>query len=88
MGATFTIRLDDETAASLRRRAAEEGRPPEEIAASAVEAWVEPTDEDIQAIRAGIADAEAGRTVPHDAVVRWLRSWGTPEETPPPKWPD
>jgi len=32
-----------------------------------------------------IADAEAGRVVPHEDVVAWLRSWGTPEELPRPR---
>jgi predicted transcriptional regulator len=26
-----------------------------------------------------------GRVVSHEAVVRWLKSWGTPNELPPPK---
>lgn len=30
-------------------------------------------------------DIKAGRFVSNEAVVRWLRSWGTPNELPPPK---
>lgn len=26
-----------------------------------------------------------GRTVSHDAVMRWVASWGKPDELPPPK---
>ncbi len=32
-----------------------------------------------------IADLDAGRSVSGDAVKRWLRSWGTPDELPPPR---
>ncbi len=36
-----------------------------------------------------IAEAEAalkeGRVVPHEEVVKWLKSWGTPNELPRPK---
>ena len=32
----------------------------------------------------GLADLEAGRTISHEAMVKWLRSWGTPDELPPP----
>ena len=32
----------------------------------------------------GLADLDAGRVVTGGAVVRWLRSWGTAEELPPP----
>ncbi|MGH7073780.1 MAG: hypothetical protein ACREFD_06200 [Stellaceae bacterium] len=34
----------------------------------------------------GEADLAAGRTVPHEAVKRWLRSWGTAQELPAPRW--
>jgi predicted transcriptional regulator len=33
----------------------------------------------------GIADLDAGRTVSHEAVVKWLRSWGSGKRLPPPK---
>jgi predicted transcriptional regulator len=36
-------------------------------------------------IHEGLADAAAGRVVPDDEVVRWLDSWGTENELPPPK---
>jgi antitoxin component of MazEF toxin-antitoxin module len=35
-------------------------------------------------IEAGLAEAEAGETVPHEKVAAWLRSWGTDNELPPP----
>jgi predicted transcriptional regulator len=38
-----------------------------------------------QAVREGVEAADAGRTVPYAAVRRWLLSWGTPDELPPPK---
>jgi predicted transcriptional regulator len=33
----------------------------------------------------GMADFEAGRVVSHEAVRRWLLSWGTPNELPSPE---
>jgi predicted transcriptional regulator len=33
----------------------------------------------------GIADLDAGRTVTHEAVVKWLQSWGTGNRLPRPK---
>ena len=35
-----------------------------------------------------MADMDAGRFVTHQAVVRWLKSWGTENELPPPKCGD
>jgi predicted transcriptional regulator len=36
-------------------------------------------------MRRGIADADAGRTVPFEKVKAWLMSWGKPDELPPPE---
>jgi len=37
------------------------------------------------AVKEGIDDADAGRTIPYDDVRRWLLSWGTENELPPPE---
>ena len=31
------------------------------------------------------ADVAAGRVISHEAMKRWLLSWGTPDEKPAPK---
>lgn len=36
-------------------------------------------------LRRAEADADAGRVVPHSEVAKWLKTWGTPDEGPPPK---
>jgi predicted transcriptional regulator len=34
-----------------------------------------------------LEDIQAGRVVPHEKVVAWLKTWGTPDEKPmPPEW--
>jgi predicted transcriptional regulator len=38
-------------------------------------------------VEEGIADAKAGRVVPYEKVRRWLLSWGSGKELPPPKCP-
>jgi len=37
------------------------------------------------ALQEAEADVKAGRVISHQAVVRWLQSWGTPNELPPPE---
>ena len=37
-----------------------------------------------QAIAEAEADVEAGQIVPHEDVVKWLESWGKPDELPCP----
>ena len=39
----------------------------------------------LAAVDEGIADADAGRTIPYEKIRRWLLSWGTEKELPPPK---
>ncbi|HEY5105216.1 MAG TPA: antitoxin [Caulobacteraceae bacterium] len=41
-------------------------------------------DADERAMREGEADADAGRTIPHAEFAKWLATWGTPDEQPPP----
>lgn len=45
----------------------------------------EPDDaEDARLDAEAMADYEAGRVVPHAEVVKWLQSWGKPDELPCP----
>lgn len=41
------------------------------------------TDE--EALAEAEADIAAGRLIPHEEVMRWIKSWGKPDELPPPK---
>ena len=38
-----------------------------------------------RALREAEADLDAGRVISHDAMRRWLLSWGTDSELPPPE---
>jgi predicted transcriptional regulator len=42
------------------------------------------TDTEARAIEEAEADVAADRLVPHEKVVKWLQSWGTPDELPCP----
>lgn len=37
------------------------------------------------ALKRAEEDIKAGRTVPHEEVAKWLRTWGTPDEKPMPR---
>ncbi|ATQ44950.1 CopG family transcriptional regulator [Caulobacter mirabilis] len=41
--------------------------------------------EDERAIAEAEADIAAGRVISNEAVMRWVRSWGTENELPPPE---
>jgi predicted transcriptional regulator len=42
------------------------------------------TEAESRAIAEAEADVAADRVVPHEDVVKWLRSWGKPDELPCP----
>lgn len=44
----------------------------------------ESEEEEAASLARAEADIAAGRVVPHSEVVKWLETWGTPEEGPPP----
>jgi predicted transcriptional regulator len=44
----------------------------------------ETPEEEAASLARAEADIAAGRVVPHSEVVKWLQTWGTPEEGPPP----
>jgi predicted transcriptional regulator len=42
----------------------------------------------LAAVKEGIADLDAGRSIPYVEVRRWLLPWGTENELPPPECPE
>lgn len=47
-----------------------------------------PDSEDAEflaAVEEGIASLDAGKGIPYEKIRRWLLSWGTEKELPPPK---
>jgi predicted transcriptional regulator len=39
------------------------------------------------AVEGGLTSLNAGRSLPYEEVRRWLLSWGTDKELPPPECP-
>jgi len=78
---TQTIEVDEATAAALAERAAERGVSVSELVADLVSLESEPVvvdPDEIAELDRRWKAVEAGRTVPHEEVVRWLETWGTP----------
>jgi predicted transcriptional regulator len=83
--ATLTVRLPSEIEARLDRLARDTSVSKSELAAAAIAAYLDEREHQLEKIREGLADAEAGRVVSHEEVARWLDSWGIANELPPPK---
>jgi predicted transcriptional regulator len=81
-----TIEVDAATADALTVRAAERGVSVSELVAELVTfADIQPTvdSQEIADLDRQWAAIESGEpTVPHDQVVRWLETWGTPAFRP------
>jgi predicted transcriptional regulator len=86
MSINVQIEVDEQTADVLQTRAAELGVTVSELVAELATLESEPTAveaEDIAELDRRWKKIEAGgRTVPHERVVRWLRTWGTPRFEP------
>lgn len=68
----MTIRVSPETKSKLERIAADTRRSKSFLAAEAVSSYVERELEIIDGIKCGMADAEAGRVVPHNEAMAEL----------------
>ena len=55
------------------------------LALEALRSFLDLYEWQVEAIREGIADADAGRLVEHEKVAAWLESWGTDHELPAPR---
>jgi predicted transcriptional regulator len=83
--ATLTVRLPTEIEARLERLAKTTSLSKSKLATDAIVAYLDEQEHQLAIIREGLADAEAGRVVSHEEIARWLESWGTENELPPPK---
>ena len=83
---TDSIELDSATAAALKERADERGLTVPDLVAAYLDEDRAPTDVDANQIaeldRRWAAVLAGQGTVKHDAVVRWLDTWGTPAFKP------
>ena len=82
---TISVPLDEATKLRLDALATQSQRSSSALAAEAIAAYVEVEEWQLEEIRAGIADLDRGGGIPHEAVSKWLRSWGTENELPAPK---
>ncbi len=85
-----TTRLTIEVPLAVEERLEEVARSSSRSKRSLIQAalisFLDLYDWQIEAIRAGIADADAGRVVDHETVAAWLESWGTENELPAPRY--
>lgn len=80
----ISLRLDEHRAARLDELAAATERSRDWHLERAVDAYLEDQAWQIAHFEKGLADADAGRTLPNDQVRDWLATWGRKKESDPP----
>ena len=81
----LTVRVSPETKKQLEALAKETKRSKSFLAAEAITSYLEMQAWQLEQVKAGIEDADAGRLIPFEKVKAWMESWGTQKELPPPE---
>jgi RHH-type rel operon transcriptional repressor/antitoxin RelB len=80
MTETLSIRLDAEVKQRLDALAERSNRSKSFLAAEAIAAYVASEEWQLGEIHAGLKDLNEGKSTGHEAVAKWLRSWGKRSE--------
>ena len=81
----FSFRVKSELKEKLDSLAEATQRSKSFLATEALERYIELESWQVAHIKKGIKQADEGLAVPGENVDRWLASWGTAKELPPPK---
>lgn len=76
----LSVPLKNEAGLRLSALAAQTGRSDAQLAADAIDAWLDIQDWQEQGIQAAIAALDSGEGISHDDVKAWVASWGNPDE--------
>jgi predicted transcriptional regulator len=85
MTETLSIRIDAATKKRLDALSQRSNRSKSFLAAEAIAVYVASEEWQLGEIEAATAELDAGRSVSHDKVAKWLASWGKPGETKSPR---
>jgi predicted transcriptional regulator len=83
--APVSIRLQPALNDQVGALAAAMDRPKSWVIEQAIKDFVAAQSWQIAAMEEGVRAADEGRTAAHEDVAAWVKSWGSPEELPPPK---
>lgn len=80
----LSLNLDAATKERLEREARFRNMSAGQIAEEAVRAYVEIQEHEREVLKARLAEADRGVFISGEAMHRWIESWGTEQEVPPP----
>lgn len=82
---SLSFRVPKDKAEQLERLAAAMDRPRSWLLERALDEYLELQSWQVAEIRKGMEEIRQGKGIPHEDVVAWLETWGTDEETEPPR---
>jgi len=82
---TVSIRLRPEVKRRLDRLAKSADRSVNYLVSDAIEIYVQEQQRQLESIRRGFAEIEAGHYIPNEAMKAWLLSLGSKHELPAPQ---
>jgi predicted transcriptional regulator len=85
MSETISVRLDEAIKKRLESLAKRSSRSQSFLASEAIVAYVEAGEWQLEEIQEGIKDLDSGRTVSHETVSKWMRSWSKTGEGKAPR---
>jgi predicted transcriptional regulator len=85
MSTTLSVRIDEETKRRLEALARNVKRTKSFLAAEAIAVYVDSESWQLEEIKAGLKELDAGQSVSHRGVSSWLRSWGRKGERKAPR---
>jgi len=83
--ATVSVRLTPGVKRQLNRLAKSTGRSANYLVADAIQVYVQEQQRQLESIRRGFAELEAGHSISHEAMKAWLLSLGSEPALPAPK---
>ena len=83
--APFSLRLDPELKTRLEKQAQIEERSAGFVVQKALEEYLDAKEHFYEEMKAAIAEADKGVFISGEAMHRWIESWGTENELPPPE---
>jgi predicted transcriptional regulator len=83
--ATLSIRVRQSVKTRLEKLAKTTGRSRAFLAAEAIDEYLDVNEWQVAGIHKAMASLDSGGGVPHERVIDWIASWGSPDEHPIPK---
>ncbi|MDP9836177.1 putative transcriptional regulator [Neorhizobium huautlense] len=81
----MSLQISEEMKTRLDELSAATQRPANVLVEDALAAYLDERENERLYLQAAVDRADDGDFVSHAAVEKWLRSWGTPDELPPPE---